>query len=59
MPPGQVALNEPLALVLLCSVTLQRKSGHAVGDGSALDDDQVPSSGDVPVDDGPTVLSRS
>jgi len=58
--PAQVALNEPLALVDVCSVTSHLKSVHVLGDGTMFDEDQLPTSDLMSLADGPVnVLFRS
>ena len=57
--PGHVALNVPRAVLPVCSVTFQRKSVHDVGEGTALADDQLPSSAALPVVVGLVELLRS
>jgi hypothetical protein len=53
--PAQVALNEPLAVVLVCSVAVHRMSVQVPGDGMRFDDVQVPSSAPDPTAEGPVV----
>jgi hypothetical protein len=57
--PGQVALNVPLALLAVICVTVHRKSAHAPGAVTALDDVHVPASAAAPPDEGPTVRCGS
>jgi len=42
--PGQLALNDPFALVAVCSVTFHLKSVQVLGVGMSVDDVQFPSS---------------
>lgn len=51
--PAQLALNEPLAAVAVCSVTFHLKSVQVLGDGIRLDDVQLPSSELLPASLGP------
>jgi hypothetical protein len=47
-----VALNEPLAIDEVCSVTVHLKSVHEEGDGAIVADDQVPIRALMPDGDG-------
>jgi hypothetical protein len=51
--PAQLALNDPLAAVVVCSVTFHLKSVQVLGDGIRLDDVQLPSSELLPASLGP------
>ena len=42
-----------MALVAVCSVTFHLKSVQELGEGTRLDDDQLPSSAPLPAADGP------
>ena len=58
--PGHEALNDPLALVPVCSVTFHLKSVHELGLGIRLLEDQLPISAPMPAAEGPvTVLFLS
>lgn len=54
--PAHVALNDPFALVVVCSVTFHLKSVHVLGDGMMLAEDQLPISAPTPTADGPVML---
>lgn len=56
--PAQLALNEPLAVVVVCSVTFHLKSVQVFGDGIRLDEVQLPSSELLPASLGPVVELR-
>jgi hypothetical protein len=49
---AHVALNDPFAVVAVCSVTLHLKSVHDEGDGTTVADDHVPISALMPEVDG-------
>lgn len=51
--PAQVALNEPFALMAVCSETFHLKSVHVLGVGMSDDEVQVPSIELLPAADGP------
>ena len=51
--PEHVALNDPLALLPVCSVTFQWKSVHDEGDGMMLLEDHAPISALTPEAVGP------
>ena len=51
--PAQLALNEPLAAVVVCTVTFHLKSVQVLGDGIRLEDVQLPSSELLPASLGP------
>jgi hypothetical protein len=46
--PGQLAVNDPFAVVPVCSVTFHLKSVHVLGVGMSVDDVQLPSSELIP-----------
>lgn len=51
--PAQVALNEPFALMAVCSETFHLKSVHVLGVGMSDDEVQLPSIELLPAADGP------
>src|SRR5687768_11335081 len=51
--PAQLALNEPFAEAVVCSVTFHLKSVHVLGDGIRLDEVQLPISELLPASLGP------
>ncbi len=53
---GHDAVNDPFALVPVCSVTFHLKSVHEVGVGMRFDDDQLPMSAPIPVAEGPVTV---